>query len=275
VLETAGGKKYYSTKKPAPLGNTHYTIRFAEDSTLANEKPLTVKVGDIKNELLKGGQEFDFESPQMKFSRLAKEKMDKLSADKTEWESDFLDILEALRADKSMDEFLKFLLISSIETHACQGSLYLSESFQKNLEILGKAGADVDPDANWINPESGNGDEVRRNAADVIRKLTVSPEDARKGLEDHLAKLKKLDLGKEYNWVGWLHRDRKNQWTVTYQNNPPSSDKPVKLHVFTRSGTNGPVTFREIGELKFGQVTISAPDGSPLLAQGRPVYVLK
>ncbi len=54
-----------------------------------------------------------------------------------------------------------------------------------------------------------------------------------------------------------------------------SKPTPIKLTVLTRSGTNSPVQFTEVGELKNGQITVSAVDGSPALVEGRPIYEQK
>ncbi len=157
MLETKDGKKYYSTKIPAALGNTHFTIRYAVDIALDDEKTLTVKKEEIKNPLLAGGQSFDFESPQMKFSKFAKDKIDEISADPSKWEEVFLEVLANLSDDKKMDEFVKFNLIKAMDEFASLGSVYLKQQLQPDRENLAKAGAEIDTNANWIDPDNEEG----------------------------------------------------------------------------------------------------------------------
>lgn len=267
-------KRYYSTKMPTTLGDTHYVIRYALDIGLDDTKTLTIKNEEIGNPRLKGGQGFDFESPQMKFSRIAKDTVDRLTKNPTTWERDFLDLLVKLHGDTEMDVVMKYQLYGNIEQVACAGSLYLQAQFKEDLELWEKFAGDVNPNTNWIDPESGDQDAAHKAAASVLRKLQ-DPRAALKGVDDYLTSLEKVDLGPQYQWIGWLHRDRKNQWTVSFGQDQPLSETAVPLHVLTRSGSNGPVNLTDIGELKNGQVRISVPDGSPALMQGRPVYKLE
>ena len=237
-LETKDGKRYYSTKIPAALGNTHFTIRYAVDIALDDEKTLTVKKEDIKNLLLAGGQSFDFESPQMKFSKFAKDKIDKLSTDPSTWERDFLDILTTLRADKKMDAFVKFQLIKAMQDFGTLGSAYLKQQLQPDMETLTKFGDEIDTNANWIDPDNEEAKKDRQKAADALRKLQDSDK-ALKGLEAYLESLNSVKLGTDYAWVGWLHRDRKNQWTVTYKTDPGTSHA-AKLYVLMRPARKRP-----------------------------------
>ncbi len=80
-----------------------------------------------------------------------------------------------------------------------------------------------------------------------------------------------MKLGQEYAWVGWLHRDRKNHWTVTFKT-PPATSRSAKLYVLTRSLSAGPVTYTEIGEVKPSLVKLSQAEGSTAFLEGRPVY---
>lgn len=272
MLETKGGQKYYSTQPPDAVGTTHFRIRAATDIALSEEKSQQIKVGDIKNPLVAGGQSFDFQSPQMKFSKLAKEKMLALSKDGTTWESDFVELLSELHTNKSMDDFVRFKLIESLETIACTGSLYLAKELQENLDALAKVQDQIDPNANWINPDDEGGKKERLEAADALAKFK-DPSDALKGLPAYLDSLKNVNLGPDYEWVGWLHRDRKNQWTVSYAKAPEIKPQAAKLHVLTRSGSA--VSYTKIGELKNGQTTISEGDSSSALVEGRPVFEQK
>lgn len=268
-------KIYYSEKTPSTLGNTHYSIRYALDLFLEDVKTQTVKNEEIANPLLlKDGKKFDFESPQMKFSRVAIKKVNGLSSNPTTWERDFLELLIALQKDKEMDEVLKFMLYSNIEKVACAGSLYLQEQLKEDLEVWENFEQHLDTDANWIDPENGSDDKDHKTASAALAKLK-EPSDVIKGVDAYLKSVSKVDLGPQYKWIGWLHRDRKNQWTVSFGSDQPLSQTAVKLNVLTRSGSSGPVNLTEIGELKNGQVTISVPDVSPALLQGRPVYKLQ
>ncbi len=270
-LETKDGKKYYSTKIPTALGDTHITIRYALDIALDDEEYLKVKKEDVKNSPL--GASYDFESPQMKFSKFAKEKINKLATDPKTWEQDFLEILKTLEDDKKMDPFVRFQLVKAMQEFGTLGSVYLKQQLQLDTETLAKFGDQIDTNANWINPANPDAPKERQKAADALLKLQAT-KGALKGLPAYLESLNSIDLGPEYAWVGWLHRDRKNQWTITYETTPGTS-RTSDLYVLTRTTATGPVTYTKIGELKTGATKLSQADGSPALLEGRPVYERK
>ncbi|MCA9068218.1 MAG: hypothetical protein KDA84_04810, partial [Planctomycetaceae bacterium] len=276
ILETKAvgqevGKRYYCREIPVAKGGTHHLLRYALDPEFEVEKTVLVTNKDIANPSIEGEGGFDFESPQMKFSRFAKEKVGGLLSDPTTWERDFLEVLAALHKDQTMDQVLKFNLYFAIEDVACKGSLYLRDQLKEDLETWTNFGNEVDTSWNWLNPDNGTGDAVHKAAANVLGKLK-DPNVALKGLDTYLKTLEKVDLGPQSQWIGWLHRDRKNQWTVSLGTNQPLNESVGKLWVLTRAGGNESVNFTEIGELKNGRVTINVPDDSPVLLQGRPVY---
>ncbi len=205
-------KRYYSTDVPDDVGTTFVRIKAAMDIALSKVKSVQIKQVDVKNSRLTGG-DFDYESPQMKFSKFAKDKMSALSKDPATWEATFLAILTNLHENKSMDAYVRFSMIKYIEKYACMGSLYLSKELEDDLDILAKS--DIDPNANWIDPDDVVGKKERLKAVDALRRFK-DPEEARRRLAAYLESLNRMDLGPDYEWVGWLHRDRKNQWTITY-----------------------------------------------------------
>jgi hypothetical protein len=265
-------RKYYSTDVPDEVGTTHIRIRAAMDIALSEEKSIQVKRTDVKNPLLAGGKKFDFQSPQMKFSLFAKQKMIALKTDSTTWEKDFVELLSRLHSDKTLDDFVRFKLIENIQSIACAGSAYLQGELQGNLDMLAKVQDQIDPNANWINPDDPEGQKERQQAADALANFKA-PSEALKGLPAYLESLKITSLGPDYEWVGWLHKDRKNQWTVSYAQAPEIKPTAVKLHLLVRSGAK--VTYPEIGELKNGQTTLSPKVGSQTLIEGRPVFERK
>ena len=131
-----------------------------------------------------------------------------------------------------MDEFVKFNLMKAMEEFAGLGSVYLKQQLQPDRESLERAGDEIDTNYNWIDPDNEEDKDQRQKAANALRKLQ-DPEKPKQGLKAYLESLKSVKLGPEYAWVGWLHRDRKNQWTVTFKTAPATS-RSAKLCVLTR-----------------------------------------
>ncbi len=243
---------------------------------LEEEKSIQFKVEDIKNPRLAGGDEtkFDFQSPQMKFHKQVMDQMDAISEGDTTWERGFVQLLSAIHNHKTMDDFVRFKLTESIQSIACAGSLYLKQELKPNLDTLAKVQDQIDPNTNWINPDDKAAPQQRLLAARALERFK-DPSDALKGLQAYLDKWKSVNLGPDYEWVGWLHKDRKNQWVVTYAKAPAISPTAANLHVLTRASSSGPVAYTLIGELKNGQTTVSQADGSKVLLEGRPVFERK
>ncbi len=270
LVETSDGK-YYTKKEPMATSTaTSVPVQVALDTSLGGGKLIRFPVKDIKNPPGPNGEKFDFTSPQFKFSQKAKAYNDKAMTDPNSWETEYLNLLGLLYHDKEIDPILRYDLTFVIQQEACKGSPYLQKALAKNVQTLKNVQSLIPVDANWVAPDDEKAKTARRNAQDALGKLT-DPSEAKTGLPAYLAGLKIDQIGNNYVWVGWLHRNSKNDWVVSYK----SSSLPAELkslHVITRSSSFNPVQFPKIGEVKDKKTSVTLSDRSSLLKEGRPVF---
>jgi hypothetical protein len=207
---------------------------------------------------------FNWTSPQRRYRDGAIKIIGQINDDN--WETQFNQLLTILEMEKDLEPTLKLHLTSQVLQVGCQGSFCLEQGFKPSLEVLQMVQADVE--ANWLDPNDDLGKRARKTAQDALEQLQPRAEGVLAAVQ-HFGQLTKKPRGTQYIWVGYLLKSPEGKWGAPlFAKNLPAD---AALFVAGKNET-GVLTFTPIGRLADTQGNLAT---SPLLAEGRPVYISK
>ncbi len=276
-----GGRKYYTRKEPRIMNNI-VVFEAVTDTKLVKTKEYRLPKTAISAEQPRSrvrGKEFNWESPQQTFRALMTDDLDDLESRKKSWEKTFALALWTLTTDMGeknpsfkMDPLLKIQLAVVLLKKGCRGSALLAKIFGPDLAELEKGR--FNDAANWFNPEDQAGRVASEQAQAVMNKLTVLTRPA-KGVAAEisrgLAALASPNFGPQYQWVGWLRRDTRDQWRCPVSA-PPAQGATAYLLLNAGGDEGGMGRFTPIGTFSGSRLNL-APDASGSLKEGRIVYI--
>jgi hypothetical protein len=184
-----------------------------------------------------------------------------------------MQMLIELRDDRQMEPILKYQLLYRVCGMASLGDSVVAEVLKEDRAVLERARTEIDRNVNWIHPEPPDDvDEVkkaRRDAARTIDKLTVLKR-LEKTLPDRIAELKQPDLGRDYEWVGWLHKGSDSTFRCSLG---PGVSAAVDrdLYLLFPSEDGDTIVAEQVGTSRKGIIKLALSDVA-LTVEGRPVF---
>ena len=274
MVKTTDGLRYYFDQLPR-----EHSVRPGEfldfflflDPSLKDAKRTSIPITKIANvrrddKMPPGPESFVWTSPQRRYRDSAVKIISAINDDN--WEPQFNQLLTLLENETEMEPTLKLHLISQVMQIGCQGSFCLEQGFKQSLEVLQMVQADVE--ANWIDPADDLGKRARKTAEDALEQLQPRAEGVQAAVQ-HYGQLVKKPRGTQYTWAGYLLKSPDGKWGTPLfaKNLPEGADLAV-------AGKNeaGVLTFTPVGKIAAGNAQL-ASEATPLLAEGRPVYVGK
>ena len=274
MVRTKEGKRFYSRKRPISMGKTTYRIEhFVDVGDLSEVKVRLLPVSLIANEKDGNGQ-FILESPQSRFREVALRQIDLLRREKGAWHQAFMKLLVELREDKEMEPLLKVQLLRVVTVVAVTGHSFLRDILKDDIKETAKGVEDIDIDVNWIHPEPKEDvDDIaksRREAERLLVKL-FALRTIEETIPERVKQLVQPDVGREYSWVGWLHKDAKGAYTCSMGSTAPK-DRELGLFVLFASDGSDSISAEKVGTYRSGggvKLQFKVPT---LAVEGRPVY---
>jgi len=266
-LKTTDDEWYYSNEEPSVIGGGDYrSIHYYKNLNL-DKLGTQKRVTEIANP--RAGTRFEWLSPQSTFSQEVLREHQALKL--INWDRAYLKILVRLFNDQEMDPVFKYQLLQAIIQPALQGSWSLQQGFQRHHDNL-LAGT-VNTQENYLDPRAEESRAVRQAARQVIEQLP-DVEASVKAVEAAIQKMQEFRVRDRYEWVGWLHLDRQNNWVCDrLPNKKPPNGESGDLHIIYAVSPSGPPEVRSIGKLAAGQFQLSEPSDGAFVA-GRPVFMI-
>ena len=168
---------------------------------------------------------------------------------------------------RGIDPLLQLVLVESLLRIGSTGSVFIAQQTKSVTATLNEI--DVPRTADWVNPElqlkSDRADAQRelRNNATLIRRSLAK---AMKARDENL----KLPLGPAMKLVGWIHKDRQDQWVIALNQ---TSKIPKDRDLFMFWSQNGKPTMSRVGQTTSDRPALSSAFPRSELRQGRPVYI--
>jgi len=264
MIESTNGTRYYSTKPPTARADG-FVCQYIKDmdaeyvgTKLLLKRQVRTSVGGWK-------------APQSLFATQAQGLLARI--DDAGWETTFATMLQQLYTDEAIDPILKVWLLKPILDNACRGSWFLTEHYQSQLGLLEDDGGTIDFNVNWVDPDQQaqhEADKVRRDARGLLRNLqtfAVPPE----VLQKSAAELKTDAFSKQYQWIGWLHRNRDDSWTCSVSPAVERDRSGPLMMVYTPDRSETP-RLERVGELLQERVELS-PALTAEFVEGRPIFL--
>ncbi len=266
-LRTTDDEWYYSNKQPSEIGGGDFRrIQYFKNLNL-DTAGTQKRVNEIANP--RSGTDFQWLSPQSAFSREALSLHRSLSLNN--WDKTYLTMLTRLFDDAEMDPVFKFQLLRAMLQPALHGSWPLQRAFQEPEDLL--ATAMVNTQENYFDPDSEEGSLVRQAASDALEQLPSTAKSV-EAFETAIKTMQEFKIGERYEWLGWLHLDRKSNWVCDMpERKKPSENESGGLYVIYAPSESAAPEIRSAGNLSAGQIELKEPSGGGFVA-GRPVFVV-
>ena len=267
LVQTQDNKRYYTLEVPSALGNRLLFKKFDNISLTRSDK---FSIDQSKVIIPGKSPEQDWSSPQSRFTKSITAKVPE--ALEGAWESTFITLLEELYADEQMEPILKYQLLRSVLELGCEGSLPLKEVFADDLKIL--SAVNVDPAANWIDPEDPRALFARKQVTDKLKEFS-SPLKKRAEIEKAFAKLEQIKPEDNYRWIGWISRNSKGNTVMRINvDHPPQDTGELMVIVPDAEPENVNQT---VGTINKGKSHLNPPvspeAATQIYKEGRAVFV--
>jgi hypothetical protein len=271
MLQSSENLRYYSRKRPVPMG-TSFRIEYYVKLDLSETKVRLLPMAKLANSKNSNGR-LIVDSPQSLFRESTLRKIDQLRLNEGQWHTAFVKMLIELRDDRHMEPLLKFQLLHVVSGMATVGHSVLGEVLKDDRVVLERARTEIDRNVNWIHPEPPDDvDEVkkaRRDAVRTIDKLAVLKR-IEKAVAERIAGLKQPDLGRHYEWVGWLHKGRDSTFRCSMGPGvSPSVDRDLYLLIPSEDGDT--MLAEMVGTCRKGIIRLGLSNVI-LAVEGRPVF---
>ena len=271
MLQTTENLRYYSRKRPIPMGKSlridHY-VKLDLSETKVRLLPLA-KLANLKT----SNGNLIVDSPQSRFRESTLRKIDQLRLDESTWHTAFMKMLIELRDDRQMEPILKYQLLHLVCTLAMHGHSVVAEVLKDDRAVLERARTEIDRNVNWIHPVPlDDVDEVkkaRRDAVRTIDKLAVLKR-LEKTLPERIAELKQPDLGRDYEWIGWLHKGSDSTFRCALGPGVAANvDRDLYLLIPSEDGDT--IVAEKVGTCRKGLVNLGLSNVA-FTVEGRPVF---
>ncbi|WP_417386435.1 hypothetical protein [Gimesia sp.] len=271
MVQTLDDKRYYTLLAPRELGARLIFDKF-NNISLTRSENFSIDKSDVllPGKLPDKKDELDWSSPQSKFTRKINEQIPH-ALDRS-WETTFLNLLEELYNDKQMEPILKYQLLRSVLEIGCQGSLPLQQVFAADLKAL--SDVNVDPAANWIDPEDSRSQFSRKQVINKLKTLS-SPLKKQAEIDKQLDQLSEQKQTVDYEWIGWLSHNAQGEPLVRFDISHPSRETGDLLVIAAEPETDQ--IFQTVGTMTQGKIKLNSPRvgadmKQPLLLNGRAVF---
>jgi hypothetical protein len=247
---------YLVDAPPEPSGDPPWTqFKFITDFSRVANKTKRIPARFVK---------YSGQAPQ---TIVAKNVMDELAKlDDQTWESAFTKIIEAIHSNERLDPIFKAVFLKQAVDVACQGSESMKSAFAPCKEALGAV--EIDPSVRWMDLADEDGRRNRAMAEDLLKRLPA----LRQATAAAALAFKKFrsPLGPQYEWIGWLVRDKQG-WQCRFHNKLAENSK---LFVAISDAGEKGLALSEIGQVHAGKAELR-PSNALALVQGRPVFAVK
>jgi hypothetical protein len=283
MLLTFDNKRYYfaigsdKPPQPNPLRDGEWVVHYFADSQQKLKRgslPLLAIVNPQR------GATFDWTSPQRRFYEQASVALDLLND--SNWEATFLELLRTLGSEpepgpatsrvmvREMEPTLRLHLTRQVLELGCLSSHCLALGFKPRLDLLSKAQVDIE--ANWIDPDDELGRKARQSASDMLDRLSrvATVAECRKAAGGYYRQLEPRSRGPRYAWVGCLLRDDHGEWTA---NTPLLAGSAAGPLVVLRKDSTGAVMALPVGRAEAGKAALDRA-AVEALTEGRPIFLV-
>lgn len=186
-----------------------------------------------------------------------------------DFETSMTTIVESILDPPNIDPVLQLLLVEALLQIGSKGSLFIQQECAEGIEAM--AAVDISRASNWVVPT----DELDRERKLARREMAKINTVIRNGLSQ--AKIArdqafKKDVAPRMKWVGWLHKDMTQKWTVALpEEHKLASESP--LYCF-HLDQNGDPQRTQVGSVAGGLILFKTDTLSgSTTREGRPVYI--
>jgi hypothetical protein len=184
-----------------------------------------------------------------------------------DWERVFAGLLPQLYDDKWMYPIVIIQLLPNLIQIAGLGSSCLKTALTPHLESLEN---ELEVEVNWIDPLDVRAPVVRRSATDILQVMpSLGP--ALVQAANEYKQLAAVPVGLSYEWVGWLCREKQDQWNCRLK--ILRNDLSADLCVMLPAGADV-TSIEKIGVVNHGVVELD-PLAAAHFVEGRPAFALK
>lgn len=186
--------------------------------------------------------------------------------DSRTWDPFLLDTAQSLLKERTVDAFLRYLLLLRTLEWAGEGNAWLKEEL---APVITKMGSDrIDLSAEWMDPQNAVANAERQKVKDLFPEADDLKEAWRRAA-DNQQKLSQ-ELYRDPSPVGWLERLPDRSWHVRSR---WQANRPHQLWIASPAAAQGIRSWQPFGSADSKGFTITLTDTESLI-EGTPVFAL-
>ncbi|HID22744.1 MAG TPA: hypothetical protein EYP14_10135 [Planctomycetaceae bacterium] len=129
-----------------------------------------------------------------------------------EWDKWLLELAQRVLKDQKTDSFLRYLLLRGILDVAAQGNVFLAETLKGVRSRL--EAREIDPAARWMNPLDKRAEKARRQAKEVLLRVSLDELEAAWNEAQKKAASLMVEASRPIHLAGAVLREPSGQWAL-------------------------------------------------------------